>query len=103
MARVNGREFSTGELRDIFRTLDTGGDRPAVRQRVRSLQGRGVSNDTIRGLRELHRQVRRSQGYNVKVGGVRNLRDDERAAETAGPAARQKAHSAVQEARSATN
>ena len=76
-AIVNGREFSEPLLRAVFRTLDSGGTRADVRRVVRQSQNRGVSNDTIRVLRELHRRLRRSQGYNVKVGGVRNLIDPE--------------------------
>ena len=77
-ATVNNRRFSQPQLAAIFRVLDTGGTRADVRATVRRLQdGRGVSNDTIKALRELHRRLRRSQGYNVKVGGTRNLIDPE--------------------------
>lgn len=74
--RIGKREFDVGDLRAVFRTLDGGGTRDDVRRVVKLRQeGRGVSNDTIKGLRELHRRLRRSQGYNVKVGGTRNLID----------------------------
>lgn len=75
MAEVNNREFGREVLRAVFRTLDGGGTRDDVRRVVKLQQGRGVSNDTIRALRELHRRLRRSQGYNVKVGGKRDLID----------------------------
>lgn len=75
MAEISGREFSQEELVVIFRTLDTGGTRADVRADVRRLQGRGVSNEVIRKLRDVHRTLRRSQGFNVKQGGTRNLRN----------------------------
>ena len=76
MAEVNRRRFSENQLAGVFRILDSGGTRDDVRAYVKRAQnGRGVSNDTIKALRESHRQLRRSQGYNVKVGGTRNLRD----------------------------
>lgn len=73
-SRVTTR-FTESELRDLFRTLDGGGTRTQMRARVQALQGRGVSNDLLRDVRHLHRQVRRSQGYNVAQGGTRRLRD----------------------------
>jgi len=74
---INNREFGESTIRRVFRALDTGGTRADVRRVVREEQNRGVSNDTIRALRQAHKQVRRSMGYNVQDHGPRNLRDPE--------------------------
>ena len=75
MAEINNRRFSRNQLAGIFRELDAGGTRADVRAYIKRSQGRGVSNDTIRALRETHRQLRRSQGYLVGQRGRRNLID----------------------------
>lgn len=77
MADINNRRFSDPQLRGVFRILDGGGTRNDVRAFVRRSQGRGVSNDTIRALRDTHRQLRRSQGYLVGERGKRDLIDPE--------------------------
>ena len=75
MAQINNRDFSEAQLRGVFRVLDGGGTRADVRAFVTRSQGRGVSNDTIKALREAHRRLRRSQGYLVGQRGPRNLLD----------------------------
>ena len=72
---INNREFSQGDLDIIFDELDKRGTRQDVRRIVRRQQGRGVSNDTIRAIRKVHKEVRRSMGYNVKDHGPRDLVD----------------------------
>jgi len=77
MAEVNGRRFTQGELQVVFRTLDTGGKRDDVREAVKRLQGKGVANETIRQLRDIHRTLRRSEGWDVKQGGTRGYLSDD--------------------------
>jgi len=76
MADIGGRRYTQRQLERLFRTLDAGGTRDDVRRQVRRLQRRGISNDALRQLRLAHKAVRRSQGYNVKDGGVRRLVDE---------------------------
>lgn len=78
MAAINNREFTQGQLEMVFSILDTGGTRAQVRAYLRRSTGRGASNETIRKLRDVHRQFRRSQGFDVKQGGTRGWLTDSR-------------------------
>lgn len=75
MAEVNGREFSTGLLRSVFHLLDAGGTRASVRSLIRDAQGKGVSNETVAALRDVHLRLRRSQGYALTPRQRRNIRE----------------------------
>lgn len=76
MAAINNREFTQGQLNLVFSVLDRGGKRDDVRRLVRQFSNKGVSNETIRQLRNVHRLLRRSQGYDVKQGGTRGWLTD---------------------------
>ena len=64
-ATINGRQLGDALLRDLFHRLDAGQTRQQIRAHVKSVQGKGISNETIAALRKTHVRYRRSQGYAI--------------------------------------
>lgn len=76
-AKGRRREHDRRLVEQVFRELDAGKTRSQVQAELKRARGQGVGNDAFAALRQVHRDVRRSQGFDVRTRGKKvNIRQD---------------------------